>query len=242
MTGMVCELRHFRYDFHTINGLQAYKLIVGNSNNYISAYISGAGDVTVYVGIRVWKRNSGGGETEITAGTPVAVVSRPNAGEGQQSNTWSCPQTSLATTDAIVVRAYIKIGTGAWTLGADAVLNSVFITEQLGETQLDAGVWTITYFTEKEYSSKDDITTGYFWWGSSDKESKIANFCYSTPAPPPTETIVAKEFPMAYLEKPVAAKELTSKVENPTVSSVSKDFPEKLLKKGKAKELRSKWE
>lgn len=58
----------------------------------------------------------------------------------------------------------------------------------------------------------------------------------------PTETIVAKDFPMLHLESPIKAKELRSKVSGATVTHVAKDFPEALLKKGKAKELRSKWQ
>jgi hypothetical protein len=61
-------------------------------------------------------------------------------------------------------------------------------------------------------------------------------------APPAVvETIVAKEFPMFYLSKPVKAQELISKVEGATITKIAKDYPEVLLKSGKAKELRSKW-
>jgi len=59
--------------------------------------------------------------------------------------------------------------------------------------------------------------------------------------PPIVETIVAKDFPMLYLSKPLKAQKLISKVEGATVTSVAKDFPEELLKSGKAKELRSKF-
>ena len=55
------------------------------------------------------------------------------------------------------------------------------------------------------------------------------------------ETITAQSFPMLYLSKPVKAEELISKVEGATITTVAKDFPEELLKAGKAKELRSKW-
>lgn len=54
------------------------------------------------------------------------------------------------------------------------------------------------------------------------------------------ETIVAKEFPMLYYA--ATPQELRSKVSGATVTSIAKDFPEALLKKGKASELRSKWE
>jgi hypothetical protein len=56
-----------------------------------------------------------------------------------------------------------------------------------------------------------------------------------------TETIVAKEFPMSYLGKPIKAEELRSKVEGATVTVVSKDYPLVLKKKGKQQELVSKW-
>ena len=55
------------------------------------------------------------------------------------------------------------------------------------------------------------------------------------------ETITAMSFPMLYLSKPVTAEELISKVEGATITKIAKDFPEQLLKAGKARELRSSW-
>jgi hypothetical protein len=60
-------------------------------------------------------------------------------------------------------------------------------------------------------------------------------------APPVVETIIAKSFPMLYLAKPIKAQELISKVEGATITTIAKDYPETLLKSGKAKETRSKW-
>jgi len=59
--------------------------------------------------------------------------------------------------------------------------------------------------------------------------------------PGAVETVVAKDFPIAHLEVPVKAKQLTSKVQGATKTTVSKDFPEELLKSGKAAELKSKF-
>lgn len=56
-----------------------------------------------------------------------------------------------------------------------------------------------------------------------------------------TETIVAMNFPMLYLSKPVKAEELISKVEGATITVVCKEFPQQLIKAGKANELRDKW-
>jgi hypothetical protein len=55
------------------------------------------------------------------------------------------------------------------------------------------------------------------------------------------ETIVAENYPMLYLSKSVDAQMLISKVEGATVSHVAKDFPEVIIKSGKAQELRSKF-
>lgn len=57
----------------------------------------------------------------------------------------------------------------------------------------------------------------------------------------PVVTIVSLDFPTLYLPKPVKAEELVSKVEGATVTKIANDFPEKLLKSGKAQELRSKF-
>ena len=61
------------------------------------------------------------------------------------------------------------------------------------------------------------------------------------PPPPVVEIIVANDFPMAYLESPVKAQQLTSKVSGATIQLVSQDYPLTMLKKDKAKELKSKW-
>jgi hypothetical protein len=55
------------------------------------------------------------------------------------------------------------------------------------------------------------------------------------------ETIVAEDFPRQYLESPIKAQQLTSKVSGATIQTVSQDYPEHLIKKGKAQELKSKW-
>jgi len=74
-----------------------------------------------------------------------------------------------------------------------------------------------------------DLTHGA--WGSEE----------SAPPAAPTETIVAQEYPMLYLPKPLKASMLLSKVEGATITSVANDFPEVLIKKGKAQELKSKF-
>jgi len=136
---MPTETRYFRSDTHTINGLLAYKLLTSQSAVEANKYEYNTAAYFRW-GIRVWKRTSGGAETEITSGTPVAVVTRTIVAEGMQSNTWACPETALVSTDAIIVRVYIY-ELSAWRLKA------TYITEVLGAGTLDANTWTVYYYT-----------------------------------------------------------------------------------------------
>jgi hypothetical protein len=149
-----------------------------NTNSTASFGTTGSGDVVVYWGHRVWKRSSAGVETEITSGTPVAQVQK-NVGApisiDELSATWACPLTSLASTDAIVDRIYIKFGTGAWNLLMES------ITEQLGAQSLDAATWTFYVWVQRQYISAAGVTRGTFYFGSNTYNSRITNFTW-TPA------------------------------------------------------------
>jgi len=169
----VLSQRYMRGDQHTVNNLNAYKLAVPQSAIYKTVLDGAAGRQSIYWGIRVWKRSSAGNETEITGGTPVAQVSRSNNGEGLQSNTWACPQTPLQSTDAIVVRVYMKFGSGEWQLC------STFITEQLQASQLDSVQWTVYYYTWRFYDRWEGITSGSYDWGTTTYNSHIQNFQYT---------------------------------------------------------------
>jgi len=139
------ETRYFRSDKATVNGLNCYKLLTTQSGVKGS---EAEGKAEYYaaskVGIRVWKRDLGGSETEITSGTPVAQIECYDGDiHAVYSNTYTPTATSLNTTDSIVVRVYIQWGgTGSWVL----IGVSNFQTEQLGATQLDATEWTVYYY------------------------------------------------------------------------------------------------
>lgn len=169
------ETRYMRSDQHTINGLTAYKLGIAQSTTY-GICSEQAYDLVRYDwGIRVWKRSSGGTETEITSGIPVATVYRTSVGAGIQSNTWACPQTTLDSTDAIVVRVYGKLS--AW------ILLRTFITEQLDAQQLDSSTWTVYYYTQLSYDPIEELYNYVFWHGTSTYNSRIENFSW-TPITP----------------------------------------------------------
>lgn len=167
------QTRFMRGDKHTVNGLEAYKLKASQSTSSKTVTKYASGSKTVYWGIRVWKRLSNGTETEITGGTPVAQVSRSSNGQGMQSNTWNCSQTPLEDTDAMVVKVYVKFGSGSWQLCC------TFITEELEASQLDPAQWTVYYYTHRYYTLWSKTTSGSFKWGTTTYNSRIANYEYT---------------------------------------------------------------
>jgi len=184
---MTSETRYMRSDQHTINGLTAYKLEITQTSSSVTVSDGYVGDwLDASWGIRVWKRTSSGVETEITNGTPQAVVSRGSEGSGIQSATWVCPQTPLNATDSIVVRVYIRVT--SW------VLKATFTTQQLNASQLDSVTWTVYYWTQLIWSRIPDefgewwyITAASFRFGNSTYNSRIINFSWSSGPPPPSE-------------------------------------------------------
>jgi hypothetical protein len=163
-----------RIDQQTVNGLTAY--VLGTTQTTGSKYFGDIEEALLngYWGIRVWKRTSAGVETEITAGTPVAQVYRSAVGSGLQSATWACPETSLSSTDAIVVRVYFQYGSSGWVLAAE------FITGQLGASKLDSATWTVYYYTY--IATVGGLYRYRFYWGTTTYNSRIENFTW-TPVP-----------------------------------------------------------
>jgi len=169
------ETRYFRSDTETVNGLNAYKLRTSQTGIEGSgAEVSGSSTLYYYIGIRVWKRDSSGVETEITGGSPVAVVTVKVGSGGLKSATWNCPQTSLSSTDSIVVRVYHDIA-----INPPTTLVATFTTEQLSAAQLDSATWTVYYYINARRIS--GTTYGMsFKWDTTTYNSKITNFSWTS--------------------------------------------------------------
>ncbi|MFX0085614.1 MAG: archaellin/type IV pilin N-terminal domain-containing protein [Candidatus Hodarchaeota archaeon] len=219
------ETRYMRSDIQTINGLSAYNFGTTQTsspleNNQQTNRWSGS--FTVTWGIRVWIRHEDTTETEITLGTWVALVQRSSDGSGIQSNSWSCPQTALVPTDAVVVRVYMQIGTTTYS-------PTEFITEQLGASQLNSAAWTIFYYTERDYRGwPQDRTRGIFSWGDSIYESRITNFQYRALGGGGGASMIASSF-STYSESinPTVKNSYSTKISIPKwVSPLSKLFKE----------------
>lgn len=146
-----------------------YKLMTEFEGDEYSAADTIAGDYSVKLGIRVWKYHSNDTLTEITAGSPVAQVDATDT-EQTVTGTWSCPESSLASTDRILVRVYnLFTGVGWYELAA-------FITEQLGATKLVGNQWSVNYRQRRNYAG--GTTYIYLYWGSETRKTSIEKFKY----------------------------------------------------------------
>jgi len=163
--------RYMRGDTQTVNSLTAYNLGKNQSSTEKLESVEAHGSNMAYWGVRVWKRNTEGVETEITSGTPVAQVSRSRNGYGIQTAAWDCPNTTLALTDSIVIRVYCKNGR-SW------ILIATFTTEQLNATALKPATWTLNYWTQRNYAWTEEgwMTIADYGWGTTAYNSHIQNF------------------------------------------------------------------
>lgn len=159
-----------RSDQQTINGLTAYKLDPTQSSSYANILFNFEESPTnQYIGIKVWKRAADGTETEITAGTAVAIAT---GGSGLISAEWSCPFVDLEPTDAIIVRVYANDSTPPTELIAE------FITEQLNGYYIAGSTWTVYYYLAQVYSKPLLGYLYYFRFGTSTYNSRIDNFSW----------------------------------------------------------------
>lgn len=169
---MPVETRYMHSDKWTVNGLNTWKLTTEIPPSSIGVEQVSDNELKKgYWGMRVWKRDVDGNETELTEGSPVAIVTRDAEGEGLQSNSWDCPLTKLVSTDAIVLRVYTKVEGGEWK---QAFFKPDFITEQLNAAQLYRVSWTIYYYTEIAF-----VWPRYryfFYWGPAYQYSRVENF------------------------------------------------------------------
>ncbi|MFX1333746.1 MAG: archaellin/type IV pilin N-terminal domain-containing protein [Promethearchaeota archaeon] len=134
-----------------------------------------SGSQTVYWYIEVWQRKIDSSMYQISTGE-AARVYRTSDGNGLQQGTWNLGSDfNLDTTDVIVVRVYMRIGS--------TVYGPVeFVTEQLDADKLVAGDWTVWYYTERDYESQwnQDRTRGIFYYGDTIYNSRILNFKYTS--------------------------------------------------------------
>jgi len=183
---MPVEIRYFRSDSHTINTVTAR--ILGLS-------LSGVGDSITQrsraiflpdscaCGVRVYIRHADGSRDELTTDISAVVSLGYPTSKSLHSANWTCPLTALSPTDAIEIEVYLSDGFSGWQLA------DIWISEQLGATQLNSASWTFYYWLQASYSYSP--ISGYvfgitFYFDGTD-DSRIENFSY-TVAPPVRRT------------------------------------------------------
>ena len=133
-------------------------------------------NVTIQYVIDVVKRTSAGAETTIgekVSSTIHNTLSYYFNNPGLETgDNWICPQTALEATDSIVVRVYLKIGAGDWTLIRE------FTTGQLGALSLDSATWNAYYYLS--VSVDESYMYSKFWHGTSTYNSRIENFTWTS--------------------------------------------------------------
>ena len=179
---MTVETRYFRSDNNSASITCSGSAVVAANLLLTQTGTSGTDSTTRKIasgtvaqfGIQIYKRVADGTFTEITTGSPVAIVERSAVGAGMQSNTWVCPQTSLVSTDRIYIAVYGRVGTDI-----DFVFRKCFITEALGAQSLDAATWTVYYYTDYSYSPSLGTVTFRFYWDTTTYNSRITNFTWT---------------------------------------------------------------
>ena len=169
------ETRYFKNASVTVNGLSAYALATTLAGTSTYTYKSATTYYTAApVAIDVAVRHADGTETIIISKGAQITVSQGDS-YALYSNTVNAPQTSLASTDSIVVRVYCYLGTTWYLIGT-----ATFTTERLGASSLDAATWTVYYYVSMSGTIGKNTCVYFFWDGP--YPSRIENFTWSTAA------------------------------------------------------------
>ncbi len=176
------ETRYLTTTPAAVNGLTATSLNTTQSS--VAGYYQTSTTVgrNTYAGIRVWKRNTSGTETEITSGTAVATVGQTANGAGLLTASYTPSVTVLDSGDSIVVRLYVATSVANLT-----TVRAVFTTGQMSTGTLDDHEWAVSYYIRRGIGSSYGITGSYCAWGTGLFNTNITSFKYSIAGTPPTD-------------------------------------------------------
>lgn len=166
---------YFRSDQYTTNNNTGYGLDDTNTDSAVTISDTGSGDAVVTYGFRVWVVKYGGTLEELTAGTPVAQLSRSTDGSGYQNNTWTPTETSiLLGYDALKVSIYVQFDSGDWTSRASYISNPLINSIIYEQT------WTFIMYTSK--STGADTTASFRFGAASTYNSRITGAGFKEPS------------------------------------------------------------
>jgi hypothetical protein len=174
---MTTEIRLFTWTTHALG--YGWKNLDDTADlSETLSSVSGGAATYMDVGIRVFRRTTGGVENEITdpALDPVAVVRFYSSDTTPvlRSADWACPLTSLSS-EYVVVKIYRKFeGASTWS-----IWSMKWVTPESTWSSLDAATWHVEY--KGGYGGS--MFRLYFGLTTS---SHIDNFQYTVGAAPPT--------------------------------------------------------
>ena len=164
---------YFRSDTYTTNNVTAYGLDQTNTATPASVTDTYSGDVTVEYGFRVWLVHYSNLTTELTSGSPVAVLTRAVDGVGYQNASWTPEETRLSLGyDAVKVVVYLRFAGGAWSARAS------YISHSLVNSLMYKQTWTFYLYTSKATTTS---TTALFMFGSPLYNSRIGGVGFRPP-------------------------------------------------------------
>jgi len=151
-----------------------------NTNMYTSGfdysfvYLAGATTYVIQWNFHVVVYNSTG--TVVNNITDKVFFSnRSSNGQGIQTINWSCPQTSISSTDRIAMQWFVN------TSAAPTYFETMptWLGDQLNSTQLDASVWSIYFYTRRTTTSRPATTIGEMYYGTTTYNSNVSGVSYS---------------------------------------------------------------
>ncbi len=167
---------YFRSDTHTINTEVGY--ILRDMQTTGGLAVSGTTvDVGISVswGFQVYIVGNNGALTDLSGGSPVALLTRTTAGAGIQNASWIIGETWLNLGfDSLMVKVYLKLGTDDW------VLKATHLTSLLLEKRINSSTLVFSCYTE--YSATAFTTTGTFRFGNSTYNSFIQGIAFQEPS------------------------------------------------------------
>jgi hypothetical protein len=139
----------------------------GQINITITNYVLPA----VSYGFQVWLLHSNGRETELTSGSPVALLNLTTDYVGYMSNTWTLPATTSLTLgyDALKVTVYLDPGVGSYSARA------TYLSPVLMANYIYISDWTFTLYVNR---TGTDVS---FSFGDTNHRSGITGLTFDVP-------------------------------------------------------------
>lgn len=164
------ESVYFRNTIVSVNNQTGYELATLNTlitQTVTESFTSGA----TRVGFRIWLVGSNGYQTELTSGTPIAVMSRTINGNGTQEATYDMATHNIAIgSQCFKVNVYFEVD-GGWTAAA------TFLSQPIMSTRLEANTWVFSMWTSRDSGAGE----ASFKFGSASYPATISGLILSEP-------------------------------------------------------------